>query len=128
MLFAVVQQSRILANGKVHELNRSESQPSNGYGNSLGVPDIAVSLTPVALVFSWVVFFVVLRKLRSLLEAKMVFPVKGANQLPCKNCQYYANNHYLRCAVQPSVVLTEESKNCSEYLPKKDKADTKKIF
>jgi hypothetical protein len=38
-------------------------------------------------------------------------------QVPCRNCQFFKDNHYLNCAVQPSIVLTKEALNCSDYLP-----------
>lgn len=38
-------------------------------------------------------------------------------QVPCRNCQFFNDNHYLNCAVQPSNVLTKEALNCSDYLP-----------
>ena len=41
-------------------------------------------------------------------------PVK---QVPCRNCQFFKDNHYLNCAVQPSIVLTKQALNCSDYLP-----------
>jgi len=38
-------------------------------------------------------------------------------QVPCINCQFFKDNHYLNCAVQPSIVLTKQALNCSDYLP-----------
>ncbi len=38
-------------------------------------------------------------------------------QVPCRNCQFFKDNHYLNCAVQPSIVLTKQALNCSDYLP-----------
>lgn len=35
--------------------------------------------------------------------------------VPCRNCQFFANNKYLKCAVHPSAVLTEQATNCSDY-------------
>ncbi|NJL10323.1 MAG: hypothetical protein HC908_09540 [Calothrix sp. SM1_7_51] len=29
-------------------------------------------------------------------------------QTPCKNCKYFADNFYLKCAIHPSTVLTKE--------------------
>ncbi len=40
-------------------------------------------------------------------------------QLPCGNCEYFQHNHYLNCAVHPSIVLTEQALNCSDYYSKK---------
>lgn len=40
-------------------------------------------------------------------------------QLPCRNCEYFQHNYYLNCAVHPSIVLTEQALNCSDYCSKK---------
>lgn len=121
MFSEVITQYEITANRKISSATLAESQQKTNQPSNIGISDIAISLTPVGLVFSWVIFFIILRKVRSIIESKMVFTVKGLHQLPCKNCQFYANNHYLRCAVQPTLVLTEEAKHCPEYSPKKDK-------
>ncbi|RUS93463.1 hypothetical protein DSM106972_096120 [Dulcicalothrix desertica PCC 7102] len=46
------------------------------------------------------------------------------NSLPnhrCTQCRYFAKNHFINCAVQPSIVLTDEATNCSDYCPKNQK-------
>ncbi|MBD2492967.1 hypothetical protein [Nostoc sp. FACHB-280] len=94
----------------------------------LNIPATALYLSPVGLLCSWVVFFLILRKIKILLDNKMVFSVNPLHQVPCKNCRFYANNHYLKCAVQPSIVLTDEAKNCTEFSDKKDKLPEKSFF
>jgi hypothetical protein len=67
-------------------------------------------------------FVLILSKVRSFAENnKVTFPSQSLHKLPCRNCRYFSNNHFLQCAVQPSIVLTEEAMNCSEYCPKKHK-------
>ncbi|BAT51322.1 unknown protein [Nostoc sp. NIES-3756] len=127
MLSEVTTQSKIVDKGN-NQVTHTETQQPKTQPNNINLPDIAISLSPLGLVFSWVIFFVILRKVRSVIENKMVFTVKGSHHLPCKNCQFYSHNHYLKCAVQPCVVMTEEAKNCSEYLPKKDSFDSKHFF
>ncbi len=39
------------------------------------------------------------------------------HQLPCRNCRFFTNNHYLYCTVHPSIVLTEQALDCSDYCP-----------
>ena len=36
-------------------------------------------------------------------------------EVPCRNCRFFKDNHYLNCAVHPSIVLTKEALNCSDY-------------
>jgi hypothetical protein len=33
----------------------------------------------------------------------------------CTGCQYFSNNRYLQCALQPTLVMTEESIDCKDY-------------
>ncbi|QLE55990.1 hypothetical protein [Nostoc sp. TCL26-01] len=127
-MFVEEMQQHFIANTNIHQVTSSEVNQKIPKSKSVDIPDLAISLTPVGLVFSWVIFFIILRKIRSILEEKMVFTVKGLHQLPCRNCQFYSNNHYLKCAVNPSIVLTEEAKKCSEYSPKKDKFDSQNFF
>ncbi|MDF5724233.1 MAG: hypothetical protein PUP91_27965 [Rhizonema sp. PD37] len=44
---------------------------------------------------------------------------KRLQKLPCKNCRYFKDNHYLNCAVHPSIVLTEQALNCPDYYSNK---------
>jgi hypothetical protein len=46
--------------------------------------------------------------------------VKYLDQHPCKNCQFFNNNYYLKCAVHPSTALTKEAFNCSDYKSSSD--------
>lgn len=46
--------------------------------------------------------------------------IEHFHQLPCRNCRYFTNNPYLKCAVQPSTALTIQALNCSDYCPQKD--------
>ncbi|MUG98366.1 hypothetical protein F7734_41105 [Scytonema sp. UIC 10036] len=38
--------------------------------------------------------------------------------VPCEKCLYFNNNYLLKCAVHPSIALTKEALNCSDYCPK----------
>ena len=37
------------------------------------------------------------------------------NLHPCRTCRFFANNHYVNCAVHPSLVLTKQAINCPDY-------------
>ena len=41
-------------------------------------------------------------------------------KIPCTSCRFFNDNHYLKCAIRPSIVLTQDAMNCSEYCPLKD--------
>ncbi|HIK05910.1 MAG TPA: hypothetical protein IGS40_14540 [Trichormus sp. M33_DOE_039] len=129
MTAARLLQNKLDLNHNIRQESISEIQAKSSPSDSLIIPDLAISLTPIGLIFSWVIFFIMLRKIRTILEDKMVISIKGSHRLPCQKCKFYANNHYLKCAVNPSIVMTEEAKSCSEYSPEKDKKNShKNIF
>ncbi|QSJ14763.1 hypothetical protein JYQ62_23060 [Nostoc sp. UHCC 0702] len=121
MSMKIILQKKLAADEKIHQIIQSEVKQDQGQIHSLNVPDIVVSLTPVGLLCSWIIFFLILGKVRTTLDNKIVFRIDPLHKVPCKKCQFYSNNNYLKCAVQPSMVLTEEAKNCSEYSPIKGK-------
>jgi hypothetical protein len=43
------------------------------------------------------------------------------HQTACYQCKFFNNNPYLKCAVNPSTVLTAEAKNCPDYQPRPQK-------
>jgi hypothetical protein len=112
-------QRNIISKRNLHQLTQNEVKREQAQPHELTIPDVIVSLSPLGFIFSWVVFFIVLRKIRTFVDNKMVFIIKGLEKVPCKNCKFYSNNHYLKCAVKPSIVLTEEAMNCPEYSPSK---------
>ncbi|WP_414563991.1 MULTISPECIES: hypothetical protein [unclassified Anabaena] len=117
--------NKVADNLKLRQVIQSEIRSQPTQQDSLDVSDIALTLSPIALIFSWVVFFLILQKIRTVLDHKMVFSIKSLHQVPCRNCRFYSNNHYLKCAVEPSLVLTEQAKDCSEYAPKNGKFSPK---
>jgi hypothetical protein len=120
--------NKVANNLKLRQVIQSEIRSEPTQQDSLDVSDIALTLSPIALIFSWVVFFLILQKIRTVLDHKMVFSIKSLHQVPCRNCRFYSNNHYLKCAVEPSLVLTEQAKDCSEYAPKNGKFPPKNPF
>jgi hypothetical protein len=114
------------ANVTVDSNSNQTTQTEQGNIYGLTVPEIAAcvggSFGSIVVV---VVFFLMLSKLRTVVDNKIVFPNKSLNKLPCQNCEFFCSNNYLKCAVQPSMVMTEEAKNCSDYSPKNSKSSRK---
>lgn len=44
--------------------------------------------------------------------------VKKLHKIPCSNCQYFTNNYYLKCTVNPQIALHEEAIYCREFKAK----------
>lgn len=123
-----IPQHNVAAKNNFHHVIQSEIKQETAKPDGFNVPDLLIFLTPLSFVFSWVFFLLVLRKVRTALDNKMVFTINHLQQVPCKNCRFFSNNHYLKCAVKPDVVMTEEAINCSEYSPKRDKSPLKDLF
>ncbi len=124
----ILQHPKVVTHQNFHEVTTNEVKQQSTKPDDLNIPDLVVSLTPLGFIVSWAIFLVILRKIRTNLDNKRVFSIDTLHKVPCKNCQYYSNNHYLKCAVQPHIVLSEEAVNCSEYSPKKRKFNLKNLF
>jgi hypothetical protein len=83
---------------------------------------VILILAPICFMFVWasIVFIVSIscqfvrhRNKNQIVTSKLV------QQVPCKKCRYFNNNHFLKCAVNPSIALTEEALFCPDYCPKK---------
>ncbi|MBD2515007.1 hypothetical protein H6G93_08280 [Nostoc sp. FACHB-973] len=88
------------------------------------VPFVAVFLAHVAFMIVWgVVVYIVSCFCKALEDPQQnltqdkdeIVSIKNVQQHPCKKCQFFHNNYYLKCAVHPSIALTKEALNCSDY-------------
>ena len=94
--------------------------------HNIQIPDLALSLAPLG--FIWAIFLLIFHKIRNNTDDKTYLQSKILQKVPCKKCQFFANNHYLKCAVKPDTVLTEKAMNCAEYAPKKVSFPPKNLF
>lgn len=39
----------------------------------------------------------------------------NADKIPCKHCKFYSRSPYLKCAVHPTIALTKQAIDCSDY-------------
>jgi hypothetical protein len=44
--------------------------------------------------------------------------VKQPSTIACSNCRYFNDNYFLKCALHPVTVMTEQSVDCRDYCPK----------
>lgn len=40
---------------------------------------------------------------------------KTMHEIPCANCQFFTNTHYLKCPVHPTSALSPDAINCPDY-------------
>ena len=83
--------------------------------------DLVISLFPIGFVIGWTGLFLMLSKLRTAAIDQMIVTTNSLQKVRCKNCQFFSNNRYLKCAIQPSIVLTKEAENCADYCPINEK-------
>ncbi|MEH2337643.1 hypothetical protein [Nostoc sp.] len=121
-------QKNVAANSNLHQVILNEAKKDQAQTHELTISELAIFLSPVGFLIGWIGFLLILQKLRVFFDEKMVFSINSLHKAPCKNCRFYSNNHYLKCAVNPSIVLTEEAINCSEYSPRKKKFSSKNPF
>lgn len=72
-------------------------------------------------VICWAAIFFMLSKRVRFNRKEVVVDIKTIHQIPCRNCKFYSNDPHLKCAVNPSTVLTEQAINCSDYCAKEPK-------
>lgn len=48
-------------------------------------------------------------------QKKKIATTQSLSQIPCRNCQFFKENQYLKCAVHPTIVLTQQALNCRDY-------------
>ncbi|MDM9383145.1 hypothetical protein QUB80_20845 [Chlorogloeopsis sp. ULAP01] len=111
----------IQSNTNVNQATQSEIKIDIVQLNKFIQPDMVIALggATISFVTIWAGVLLVLSKMRRVAEDnKFYFSVNSLQKVPCKTCHYFSNNYHLHCAVQPSIVLTEEAMNCSDYCPK----------
>lgn len=72
-------------------------------------------VAPVCLIILWAIaVFLFLSNVRKFLQNRKV-TINHFQQSPCWKCRYFQDNHYLNCAVHPSIVLTKHALNCPDF-------------
>jgi hypothetical protein len=108
---------------------QSEIQPEPSKSHPINIPEVDISwvggFSFVAI--SWASAFFLLSKLLKSVQDPATLKLNLLHQLPCKNCKYFCNNHYLKCAVQPDIVMTEQARNCCDYCPNNGKNPQRKL-
>ncbi|MBG1271968.1 hypothetical protein [Nostoc sp. WHI] len=113
----------------VHQSTLIEAKLTNGTSGdtkpqSGDIPFVAVFLAHISFMIVWaIVVYIVSHASKAVQNAAQnavqdkdeIVSIKHLHQHPCKNCQFFNNNYYLKCAVHPSTALTKQALNCSDY-------------
>ena len=81
--------------------------------HNVQVPQGALILIPLCFACAWAIA-VRLSHLPKISRDKHL-SLKRHSKIPCRSCQFYSNNPYIRCAIRPTDALTEQAIDCSDY-------------
>lgn len=99
----------------------SEVKPNQVQVDRSTASDALISGVAVSSVITCAVLFVALSKTRTIKREEIADIVKQLSPAPCRNCRFFSSNAFLKCAVQPSIVLTAKAVDCSDYQPRNPK-------
>lgn len=96
------------------------AKPDGTKPNILTMPDGAMFM--VFLGFSTIMIIVLLRfpGFRKMARDR-TGTVKHLDRFPCRNCRYFTDNPYLKCAVHPDTALTKLVIDCPDYCDRRVK-------
>jgi hypothetical protein len=75
-------------------------------------------LIPLCFAVAWLIVLVTVRTIYGAIASTLT-KAKQMHQIPCTGCQFFTNDHRLKCPVQPKIALTEEAIGCRDYWAKK---------
>ena len=61
-----------------------------------------------------IVFFLMFPRLRKVAQDK-TGTIQQLDRFPCRNCRYFTDSLYLKCAVHPDTALTKRAIDCPDY-------------
>jgi hypothetical protein len=100
----------------VAQIELARAEPNGMKPDVTAMPDYGLLLIPMGFMMVWTIVVLMSSDLWTVARHGML-SIKHLHQVPCRNCRFYKNNPYLQCAVHPSMALTAEATNCSDYLP-----------
>lgn len=73
-------------------------------------------LVPLCFVLAWSLPFLLGWTLWSAIR-DISCRAKKMHKIPCTSCQFFTNDHRLKCTAQPYIANTENAIDCSDYRP-----------
>lgn len=71
-------------------------------------------LVPLCFVLAWGLVAITLWQLLAVTRDG-VQRAKVMHQIPCAQCRYFTNSHFLKCPLHPKVALSEAAIGCNDY-------------
>lgn len=104
-----------------HQVTLSEAKLDEAKPDALTPNDGGILWVSLAFILGWIVFFIRVLGMRLVVQKEIDYLLKSVDKVPCKSCRFFSNNHYLTCAVHPSIALTKQASNCPDYCSQKGK-------
>jgi len=82
---------------------------------------------PLCFLFAWAIVIISASSLWGAVR-DTVNRSKQMHQIPCANCQFFTRDYHLKCTVHPSIALSEEAINCTDFEPPKTPYQTPKSY
>ena len=83
-------------------------------------------LVPLCFLTAWLV--VVLAVWNLVAAAREgITNAKKMHQIPCADCTYFTNSHFLKCPIHPTMALSEEAINCPDFEAAKPPSKVKDV-
>lgn len=124
MQFSEIRQFYVSAETSVHQSSQIEATPMKATHNELktkdgDIPVAVVFLAPICFIIVGAFFWVIIANTLKITQNKNgILNLNHLQQYPCRNCRFFNDNNYIKCAVHPSAALTKQALNCSDYQPR----------
>jgi hypothetical protein len=115
---------------KLFQTTQSEVKTNSVKPSEMNVTEIVIAwgVGVSSFFIFWAFFWMALSKIMNVVKDNQIFlKKKPLSKFPCQNCKYFSSNYYMRCAVNPSIVMTKEAKDCPDYLAEDDASSTKDL-
>lgn len=101
--------------GIIKQVTLKEAKSNEIKQNEVSVVNDGMLGFSLTFILSWMVFLIAAFRKRKIAKNEVFTILKCGEQVYCKSCRFFSNNSYLKCALHPSIVLTKQASNCSDY-------------
>ncbi|HEY9762576.1 MAG TPA: hypothetical protein V6D07_08630 [Trichocoleus sp.] len=71
-------------------------------------------LVPLCFITAWTVVVLVVWNIVAAAR-EGISRAKQMHQIPCADCRYFTNSHFLKCPINPTLALSEEAIGCRDF-------------
>lgn len=105
------------------------TQPSNALSPSYrGIETLPALDAAFLMIISLVMFSGIAASIYAFIPKRKQHSIifKPRHKFLCYRCRYFGDNPYIKCALHPNTVLTEQAVNCTDYCPNSEVERAKK--